>query len=333
MGIHGLSSFIQEHGTLGKQCVWTASSEPSCFIIDGNAYVYHYALSCKTDWVYGGNYSLMAELVRSHTKALRQANITPIFLFDGALPEDKKTTRVKRYKNYIDKVASVDSNIRQISKSNQDSVSPEDSLQYWGEFYLIPPLTLEVVVQTLRELEVQVIICRDEADGDVVTMAQEKNAYVVSKDSDMYVYPHAGMGYLPLDLLSIGTQVQATVYQPHVLAGFLKLSPFILPLLGTLLGNDYFDIQVVRYPIMEWCTSHGFTLKSQSSAQWPKYVAEFLRTVTEKIALDNVVRVVVETLTPILLDSSMHQRQERADRLENDIIHSICRYDTASPLI
>ncbi|KAL0075837.1 PIN domain-like protein, partial [Phycomyces blakesleeanus] len=338
MGIHGLSSFIQEHSSLGKHKSWNENdSEDSCFIVDGNAYVYHYALQCKTDWTYGGQYIIIADLVRSHVIALRQARITPVFLFDGALPQDKEATRIKRYRNYIEKVVSTFNSLKQINDSNKTGEeNPEDAIQYWGDLYLIPPLTLEVVVQTLRELDVEVIMCRGEADGMVAELAEERDGYVVSKDSDMHVYPHLGKGYLPLDLFSIGKDpiVSGTLYQPQVLASFLRIDTSMLPLFGTLLGNDYFDIQMVRYPIMEWCSAHGFGLKSQSSAQWPKYVAEFLRTIVPKNGIDKeVIGAVVKELKPIILASSMNQRQEKADGLEQAIICSIERYDSTSPLI
>lgn len=56
--------------------------------------------------------------------------------------------------------------------------------------FLIPPLVMEVTLQTLRSLGVEFMVCDGEADGLVAQLAMEKSmesdvdeAYAVSKDS------------------------------------------------------------------------------------------------------------------------------------------------------
>lgn len=60
--------------------------------------------------------------------------------------------------------------------------------------FLIPPLVMDVTLQTLRSLGVELMVCDGEADGLVAQLAMEKSldptieeAYAVSKDSGMYL--------------------------------------------------------------------------------------------------------------------------------------------------
>ena len=57
MGIFGLSAFVHEHVTLGTQYTWSSDSQQDkhdYFIIDGNAFTYHYAMKTNFNWVHGG---------------------------------------------------------------------------------------------------------------------------------------------------------------------------------------------------------------------------------------------------------------------------------------
>ncbi|KAG0171878.1 hypothetical protein DFQ28_006579 [Apophysomyces sp. BC1034] len=315
MGIHGLSTFIQAHPSLGSSRTWNLDHKSQDqFIIDGNAFVHHCAFSNKADWTHGGQYSRIADACRRYVATLQEAGIVLTFLFDGALPEEKQQTRIKRYRSYIDRVGMTIGNLSQINQSNRGA-NTENAIQYCSDLFLIPPLTLEVCAQTLRGLGVTVRICHGEADGEVVQLAHQLNGYVVSKDSDMHVYPHVGKGYIPLDSLVISSSIVATVYHPQALASLLQINIDMLPLFGTLLGNDYLDVQVVRFPIMHWCAEQGINCK-----RWPKYVAEFLRKTGDNISA------IANALRPILLKSGMSAKQEKANMLEEWIAASVNRY-------
>lgn len=347
MGIHGLSYFIKSSPSLVKNVQWKIdgsinTQQHDHFVIDGNAFVYHMAFENRTNWTHGGQYATIAQVVRETVAVLVKANIQLTFLFDGSLPQDKIETRIKRNKSYIERSVSTFWNLKQINMSNKNAEQRHNGIQYYGDLFLIPPLTLEVVVQTLRELDnVDVKICQGEADGEVVTMAIEKNAYVVSQDSDMHVYPNVGKGYIPLELLHIPIQQQdkkegeasiitAGVFHPEALASLLNLKRSLLPLFGTLLGNDYLDADLVRYPIGQWCSVEGIQMMKNQSG-WPKVVAEFIRRncPNEQEAIKNV----VDQLKPIISKSSMKSREEKAYGFQDQIFDSISRYDASSPLL
>lgn len=58
MGIYGLAAFVHEHSTLGDQKTWTVgdTAKPTTehFIVDGNAFTYHYAMQSRAGWIHGG---------------------------------------------------------------------------------------------------------------------------------------------------------------------------------------------------------------------------------------------------------------------------------------
>ncbi|CAO3638937.1 unnamed protein product [Cunninghamella blakesleeana] len=352
MGIHGLSSFIINNSTLGVDYSWHLNNKETnndCLIFDGNAFVFHYAFIFRKNWTHGGQYNDFAKTINCLVTKLQTFGFNLTFLFDGALPEAKEETRVRRYKGYIESVSTIMSNLSHINNSNkqqQNSAVINDGPQYRNDLYIIPPLTIEVCIQTLRELGVTVLVSSGEADGLVVKLAQEKNGYVVSKDSDMYIYPHCGKGYIPLDTLKIPTIndsyhtdiITATIYQPERLAHFLQLDISLLPLFGTLLGNDYIDIKYIKHPIMDWCsTTSGFQVKKQGSSQWPRYVSEFLRYVNQFIMNSqqdtSIIDRVVSQLKPVILNSGVNKSDEFAANLGNIIVESIYRYDPQSALL
>ncbi|GAA5800785.1 hypothetical protein HPULCUR_006223 [Helicostylum pulchrum] len=337
MGIHGLSFFIKSHPSLVDKVEWnlnwTGDSDTDHFIFDGNAFVYHIAYENRTDWTHGGQYATVAKVVEDMVETLRKAGIQMTFLFDGSLPQDKMETRIKRHKSYIERSISTYWNLKQINTSNKNEEQRQNGIQYYGDLFLIPPMTLEVIIQTLRELDVEVKICQGEADSEVVELAAEKNGYVVSQDSDMHVYPNIGKGYIPFELLNIPTQgenISAGVFHPEKLTSLLNLKPSLLPLFGTLLGNDYLDSDIVRYPIGQWCSDNGIAMMNKQNG-WPKVVAEFIKRncLNEQDAIKNI----VDQLKPIISKSSMKSREEKASGFEDRIIDSISRYDTDSPLL
>lgn len=134
--------------------------------------------------------------------------------------------------------------------------------------FLIPPLVMEVTLQTLRSLGVELLVCDGEADGLVAQLAMEKSmdvnvdeAYAVSKDSDYFIYNTGSStkgGYIPLDSLFVSTDptagtttVAATVYSQSAIAEHLGIRPHFLPLFASLTGNDYlrpdvFEDQIAR---------------------------------------------------------------------------------------
>lgn len=282
-----------------------------------------------------GQYADIASHIAEDIKLLRKAGIRLTFLFDGALPANKHATRLRRYRNYVDRTVTTMANISQINNANRGD-SAESGVQYWGDLYLIPPLMLEVCFQTLQQIGCDPIVCEAEADELVAQAAHEYSGYVVSKDSDMHIYPRTGKGYIPLDELTISCQgkkcnVSASVYRPQLLSELLHVKLDMMPIIGVLLGNDYLDYQLVRGPITDWCAEQGFRCKNNMS-NWPRFVAEFLRRIVpDNIAADKVIELVTENLKDLMARNGATEAQ--LGNLETAILESVRQYDPLSPYL
>lgn len=56
MGIQGLPNFVRNHNTLSTRVEWTCDDASSDhFVVDGNAFAYHYASKYRNDWTHGGS--------------------------------------------------------------------------------------------------------------------------------------------------------------------------------------------------------------------------------------------------------------------------------------
>ncbi|RUS18743.1 XPG domain containing-domain-containing protein [Endogone sp. FLAS-F59071] len=258
MGIKGLYSFVQQTPSLAHHIEWplhptTPLVSPQRLVIDGNAYVYF--LYCgRLDWIQGGQYQDFAELLRRHISALCGAGFDLAFLFDGPLPSQKHQNRLERDTEKITKIASTLQELDRTTRTAGSTV-PASSMR---RLFLLPPLALDVTLQTLRTLPVTFEVCAGEADGAVAKLARQTGAYVMSRDSDYFVYNIGDAGYIPLDTLKVplnesqGQNIVATVYHPRDIAMHLGIPPALLPLFASLAGNDYvsshiFEAEMLAY--------------------------------------------------------------------------------------
>lgn len=92
MGILGLSAFIREHPRLGTEVSWESdpatTKSTDTFIVDGNAFVHHYALQYRSDWIHGGKTEMMERVYKTHCRinhrticGCRKRNGTRYFVF------------------------------------------------------------------------------------------------------------------------------------------------------------------------------------------------------------------------------------------------------------
>ncbi|KAF8986126.1 hypothetical protein BGZ46_009237 [Entomortierella lignicola] len=255
----------------------SAKQRQRYFILDGNAYIHH--LYCgQFEWIWGGQYSSFVNLLAAHIAALKSCGFQLQFLFDGPLPLQKLQTRLNRDTEKIHKMSRVMSGLEHYHTQGLNS-NHNNTLASAGEginaliscsggvrsaaggsrsssHFLIPPLVMEVTLQTLRSLGVDLMVCDGEADGLVAQLAREKSlqedvdeAYAVSKDSDYFIYntgSFAKGGYIPLDSLFVSsdpqtqiTTITANVYSQSAIAEHLGIQPHFLPLFASLVGNDY----------------------------------------------------------------------------------------------
>ena len=77
----------------------------------------------------------------------------------------------------------------------------------------LPCLFRQGFIDTLNELDINVIVARGEADPMIVQLAQDHNAYVVAEDTDYFLYD-LPKGYVPLHFLNL-QNLKGRLYQSN----------------------------------------------------------------------------------------------------------------------
>lgn len=206
MGVKGLTSFVKqiqhavsEEVTIpvkGSEAPASGSSASSNtggpFVIDGWAWIYRAYLDHFTESVRGGEYIGYTLHVRHFVNALRQADLEPIFVFDGPYLPLKIPTVLSR----LTETAS--SNSAFMRSSSRSKPGFQISMK------VFPPLLYDCTLEALRQCNVQIVIEDIEADSAVAELADRMGGWAVSNDSDFFVLCARGTqcrGYVPIDTL------------------------------------------------------------------------------------------------------------------------------------
>ena len=83
MGVHGLTSFIDQHSSLGQTVILSpplVPTPPTALIVDLLAFTYAIALR---DTLRGGQYQEVRGLLRKYVNYWRACNLAPEFVLDG----------------------------------------------------------------------------------------------------------------------------------------------------------------------------------------------------------------------------------------------------------
>ncbi|GFY56314.1 protein asteroid homolog 1 [Trichonephila inaurata madagascariensis] len=233
MGIRGLSTFFSNNPKLSK----SYKLHDTSVIIDGNNLIHVLYFSRKIDCVYGGDYYKYAAAIKKYFSSYLECNIKPVIIFDGGYdPSDRKfETCLLRSKTRLT-VA------QRTAKYGKHSGS------------VLPICAPEIFRNVLSEMGIPFAQCEFEADEQLVALANYYECPVLSNDSDFYIFD-VHKGFIRLD--SVGTSVLETdidgtkckyldcaIYHiDNFMAYFPGLDRNILPLFGTLVGNDYVNTE------------------------------------------------------------------------------------------
>lgn len=250
MGIRGLSTFVDDNKNIFLS---DDKLHDTKVIIDGSNLFhflyYHYKISHQ----FGGDYDHFARKCKRFFNILRECSITPFVVFDGGYdPDDRKLpTVLERMNDRRKKVGLICAK---------------------GRGCVLPVLSYETFRHVLVELEVAHASCVYEADREIAVLAKRWKCPVLSNDSDFFIYKLEG-GFVPLDYINMtlclyNTEKDvASVLERNSTAGenefiylpvkyyncerFLKQfskkdnDEYVLPMLATVLGNDYVDYSVL----------------------------------------------------------------------------------------
>ncbi|XP_073987310.1 single-strand DNA endonuclease protein asteroid [Rhodnius prolixus] len=233
MGVRGLTTFINSN----SDAFFVEFKLNRCtLVIDGNslaAVLYSETLGPYS--AFGGDYDFFAEKVENFIQNLKRCEVEPVFIFDGGYEQKKATTVRKRNSMKVYAI---------------EKVTPNRSTR---DFF---PLMLRPVLQErLIELGVTCLQSDFEADREIAAVSKRLNAPVLSNDSDFFIFdiPFIPLSTFPFDVCQSSSEsnvhcfIQCQIfYVDNFLKSYGGLEKSMLPLLATVLGNDYLQRSVFK---------------------------------------------------------------------------------------
>lgn len=227
MGVRGLTTFIAKDS---KKYMEYYQLHDCYLVIDGNnlaSQLYKWHVKCYD--CFGGDYDKYAKEVKNFFAVLNKCNVTPLVVFDGGYENKKMSTIFARMRNRIKSAGKLNSTTE-------------------GSITVFPLFIRDLFVEIVTKLRIKTTRCDFEADYEMACIARTLNCPLLSYDSDFYIFD---VLYIPFSTLEIkakaGNYLQCYAYRVE---NFLKvyggLQKENLPLIATLLGNDYIKLSVFR---------------------------------------------------------------------------------------
>ena len=231
MGVKYLTSYINANqGSFLTRIEFSHQD----IIIDGSAFVFHLYREdigmeqcSRLNYRLGGEYIQFAKRIEHFFNKLKQYSIRPFVIFDGTciLKTYKVETMKSRTADTIKKAASLRTTSRDVE--------------------ILPPLAEMTMIHVLRRLRIPFIRSEKDADSEIAALAQKWQCLVLSKDSDFFIF-NLNRGYVSFDKLFIDNNNDCLVGYVYFQQKFIQrhgIQSSILPLVATLLGNDYVSLE------------------------------------------------------------------------------------------
>lgn len=224
MGVRGLTTFIAKNQ---ENYFKKHKLRDSYVVIDAHSLCAQlYKFYAKSNDCFGGDYDKYGRVIETFFSLLKQCNVTPIVIFDGGYEKRKLRTVFHRLKAKIKAVKSV------------NPVTNET---------VFPLFVREVLKDTVLKLNILTARCEFEADFEIACIARQLNCPVISYDSDFYIFdvlyiPFPTMDFHVTKIKDGGTPyyIACKIYKiDNFLKQFGGLDKSRIPLMATLLGNDY----------------------------------------------------------------------------------------------
>lgn len=226
MGVRGLTTYIERNK---NEYLKRHYLRDTYLVIDGNslcAQLYQHYSKCND--VFGGDYDKFAKCIETFFSLLQQCNVTPIVIFDGGYERKKIKTCKSRLQNKLKLIQ----NINPISL---------------GGCTIFPLFLREAFKDTLIKLNILLMRCDFEADLEIACAAKQLCCPVLSYDSDFYIFDAL---YIPFPTLDFhvtkmidrnGSKyaISCSIYNIEIFLQHHHMQKDCLPLMATLLGNDY----------------------------------------------------------------------------------------------
>ncbi|XP_072030897.1 constitutive coactivator of peroxisome proliferator-activated receptor gamma-like [Amphiura filiformis] len=232
MGVKGLHAYVDQCcgealvnvnlNQLARQYRKQHGRQP-VLVIDGMALLRKF-YNPVIPWVYGGEWLELFERIQAFLETLKNADIKPVFIFDGVVEQSKRATWLDRRKKERRLVSQVFEHIKRTGRH------PEK------RHYHIPPCISGCMNKALKVLGAEVSRSSIEADKEIFQYYKQHQCFgVLSHDSDFLIYDVDN--YFASETLDFKT-LHVKMYNKQVLCRHLGISRQLLPLLACILGND-----------------------------------------------------------------------------------------------
>uniref|UniRef100_A0A8C1AUA7 Asteroid homolog 1a n=2 Tax=Cyprinus carpio TaxID=7962 RepID=A0A8C1AUA7_CYPCA len=226
MGVQGLRTFI-ESGNRSDLRSW--AFRDSRLIIDGCTLYYTLYFDCNLDQMHGGDYDAFEEMIILFFENLRDCDIHPYVVLDGGADHtDKKWDSLRKRK--------------------QEKINAAFALSAGKRANVLPILVKN---------------CLKEADFEIAALAKEWNCPVLSNDSDFYVFNFSA-GFMPMTHFqwknvevhrrTNNKFIQAKHFTVGKFCESFRMNPELLPVLATVLDNDYVKLPNIKSLGWEKCS-------------------------------------------------------------------------------
>lgn len=231
MGVRGLTTYINKHeNTFLKQYYL----HDCLLVIDGHSLSAQLFTAINCFAAFGGDYDKYAARVRVFFQQLKRCNVTSYVIFDGGYVKGKLRTAHSRLRSKI------------YGASRLDPVT-QSSLK------IFPLFLRDVFKNVLDELQILYTVCELEADDEVAAMARRLDCPVLSYDSDFFIYNVKYIPYHTIETKAVSIRVdgekrvaiECKIYKiKYFIEHIGDITEDIMPLLATLLGNDFVQKKV-----------------------------------------------------------------------------------------
>jgi hypothetical protein len=173
-------------------------------------------------------------------KSTTEQIATTKFAYDGL--SEKYRTILKQFKDNCRKVNVVFDGSFESNKHRRPDPKRDSTVEFSNSRSRLPPLLHNQLMSILHDLDIEVHIAPGEADPMIVQMARKRDAYIVARDSDYFLYG-ATKGYVPLDTLDFPTLQGKYYYMRDV---FPDMTQQGVALWATTIIYDFIDLDVLQ---------------------------------------------------------------------------------------
>ena len=214
MGIRGIRKFMEQNGILQPYAL-----KNTRVIIDGNN-ICHQLLYSGSGRRFGGDYNIIKKDAWKFFNNLLHCNVQPYVVFDGAHDEDDKK-------------------LADIKKKCEDRIL--SAMPQYME--CIPVLMYESFTMVLKNMNIPLLACEGEADNQIAVLATQWRCPVISCDGDMYIFDLPG-GFIHFSDIhnNMHGEIKTQLYLASTFEVKTGLSTTLLPLVATIFGNSYVEI-------------------------------------------------------------------------------------------